>query len=737
MQSPEQLLPQLNKALRRLRSACSVIDASDDTSTSGQKLLAVMRRLLLAEVLNGERRIVAVGGSQGAGKTTLMASLYAQDLKGEYAACLQGNAGRGEKMPILIVEDDIQKPQCHVRRLVKDKTSGSDWELKEVSVNIDEFQRIIRDPAPGDMLPVLRVPHRYFKQPEHQAWLLLPGYEKEERSNRSWQQLMRQAMITACGCIVVTDETRMANQQQLDIVNDMLQNELRGQEPYIVISKTEAYRQRPDRLADLRKSAEETFQVPQSHIICSGTGEEYKKEWLPHLEKAIYDLNFSGTANRSVQISNLDNILDKELGSALRDIRSHAMKSFTTNTETSVGERVIEDVLEAFDDAVADLRNDHLKSVEGMLEEILEKARDNLDKGLEDNHEGFLNWIGSAFDSTSETAKKMESLVEGAWKNAAPRLMGNYAECLQKLIQENLGIQDYKKEDSISIISDHKSIAAATEKMDLTCYEQSSGSVVRSSKLTPAAIQDIRIIFNATDGSQNSGVASKSLEKHVKLIPAVALGYARQIYALPEENILEKVDQVSDSQPGHLQAEVVGKGVGHLSDGVELGKTAIRSLAAMLAVDVASDGDLDLINKASTTSNSGQGETGMPPVPLIPNAAVIATTATVAALYLSAKAISGMRSREREARRQAHQLLYIIRDKHVSHFYDYFDELMRDTRDSIRRGLRDRYHMGETLMRKDQFAKAMADVKSLSDDLRSKLSGSEFGSPFLSMNHDD
>ena len=732
MQSPEQLLPQLNKALRRLRSACSVIDASDDASTSSQKLLAVMRRLLLAEVLNGERRIVAVGGSQGAGKTTLMASLYAQDLKGEYAACLQGNEGRGEKMPILIVEDDIQKPQCHVHRLVKDKTSGSDWELKEVSVNIDEFQRIIRDPAPGDMLPVLRVPHRYFKQPEHQAWLLLPGYEKEERSNRSWQQLMRQAMITACGCIVVTDETRMANQQQLDIVNDMLQNELRGQEPYIVISPTAAYRQRPDRLADLRKSAEETFQVPQSHIICSGTGEEYKKEWLPHLEKAIYDLNFSGTANRSVQISNLDNILNKELGSALRDIRSHAMKSFTTNTETSVGERVIEDVLEAFDDAVADLRNDHLKSVEGMLGEILKKARKNLDNGLKDNHEGFLNWIGSAFDSTSETAKKMESLVEGAWKNAAPRLMGNYAECLQKLIQENLGIQDYKKEDSISITSDHKSIAAATEKMDLTCYEQSSGSVVRSSKLTPEAIQDIRIIFNATDGQTR-----KLLEKHVKLIPAVALGYARQIYALPEETILEKIDQFSVSQPGHLQAEAVGKGVGHLSDGVELGKTAIRSLAAVLAVDVASDGDLDLINKAPTTSNSGQGETGMPPVPLIPNAAVIATTATVAALYLSAKAISGMRSREREARWQAHQLLGKIRDDHVSHFYNYFDELMRDTRDSIRRGLRDRYHMGETLMRKDQFAKAMADVKSLSDDLRSKLSGSEFGSPFLSMNHDD
>lgn len=63
MQSPEIQLKELNNALRRLRGACTVLNAEDVEA----KLLEVMRRLLLAEVL-ADTWIVAMGGSQGAGK---------------------------------------------------------------------------------------------------------------------------------------------------------------------------------------------------------------------------------------------------------------------------------------------------------------------------------------------------------------------------------------------------------------------------------------------------------------------------------------------------------------------------------------------------------------------------------------------------------------------------------------------------------------------------------------------
>lgn len=70
-QSPDILLSELNNALRRLRGACTELE--DDEIDA--KLLGAMRRLLVAEVLS-DTWIIAVGGSQGAGKTTLMASLY-------------------------------------------------------------------------------------------------------------------------------------------------------------------------------------------------------------------------------------------------------------------------------------------------------------------------------------------------------------------------------------------------------------------------------------------------------------------------------------------------------------------------------------------------------------------------------------------------------------------------------------------------------------------------------------
>ena len=412
-----------------------------DNEDVDDKLLDLMRRLLLAEIL-GKTWVVAIGGSQGAGKTTLMASMY--DLRGDGPRWLQGNEGRGEKMPVLIQEvEGLAQPQGYVRRLVKDESSNG-FNLEDAKVDVDEFQRAVCDPNAEDLLPVLCVPHRYFKR-DHQAWLLLPGYEKQERANRSWQELMRQAMIGAGGCIIVTDETRMANQQQLEIVKDMLQNELRNCKPYIVISKTEAHRHNKKRCAGLRASAQSTFQVnaelADKHIILSGVDDPaYVNEWMPRLRSAIDDLNFTGQSSRSLQMSHLSTIVGKDLSRVLNDIRSKSRLYFSSDKGgAGEGAQVLEEVLEKFDDAVETLRKKHHEHVEIIANSAFVSAASVMEKTLMADHEGFANWLISAFDTTSETKGKMQALVRNSWQKAAPTYFSDYSSALARLTSDRLG----------------------------------------------------------------------------------------------------------------------------------------------------------------------------------------------------------------------------------------------------------------------------------------------------------
>ena len=732
MQSPEIQLKELNNALRRLRGACTVLNAEDVEA----KLLEVMRRLLLAEVL-ADTWIVAMGGSQGAGKTTLMACMY--DLRGENPRWLQSNEGRGEKMPVLILEkEDIKKPQGYVRRLVENEISNG-FRLKEIEVSESEFQQVICDPSPEDLLPVLKVPHRYFKR-DNQAWLLLPGYEKQERSNRAWQELMRQAMIAAGGCIIVTDETRMANQQQVEIVKDMMANEFRNCKPYVVISKTEAHRHDHQRQAELRTSAQTTFQIDaervENNIILSGTDDpEYIQEWMPRLRRAIDDLNFSGQIDRPLQKNHLADVLGKDLTSALNSIRSKSRLYFSSDkSEMGDGIQVLEDVLDTFDVAVERLRAQHIDLVKKSADLAHNKAAKKLDDRLK-IQEGLTNWIVTAFDTTSETKGKMQELVLGVWQDVASEFHDGYARGLSELSFKELGRQPEEK--SICNSKDNL-ITHQQKKLFSLGYMHGSGQLVQFSKLNKDAINDINILLGNEE--QPSQDVSKQLKKSVALIPAMSLEYTRLIYATPE--IYTDLRQCFSLDDESVSGNITVDGITTLKAGVDLGKTALRSLATVMAVDVVSDGDSDILGAifgktqpvlTDKTPGSGDDTQGPQlPVPLTLHPAAVAATALVAAAYVATSAVTRIRTFEKKASMQAHSMLYSVHEQHIEHLRKQFDDTMRVARERLVERVRARYHMDEMLMHKDRLAKAITDVNAITSDLRYELASSAVGlQPFL------
>ncbi|WP_097190288.1 hypothetical protein [Caballeronia arationis] len=132
MHSPELLLKNLNGALRELLGATAALN---DTRIDDE-LRPAAQRLLLAEVL-GNTTILAVCGSQGAGKTTLVATLYE-----EYGAqeWLKPNQGRGDRLPVLILEEPgREKAQGYVRQFARRSVNHTSVILEDSEVSVDAF----------------------------------------------------------------------------------------------------------------------------------------------------------------------------------------------------------------------------------------------------------------------------------------------------------------------------------------------------------------------------------------------------------------------------------------------------------------------------------------------------------------------------------------------------------------------------------------------------------------------
>lgn len=721
MQSPEILLPSLNSALLRLYAACSIMTDEDKYKETEKKLLEVMRHLLLSEIL-GEMRIVVIGGSQGAGKTTLLTSMYHYS-HGDDQQWLQGNEGRGEKIPVLILEKDgLKEQKGYIRRLKGDSSNG--FEIKDIEVSIIEFQHTIRNPNPEDLLPVLHVPRRYFTH-DQAAWLLLPGYEKQDRDNESWQKLMRQAMTAAGGYIVVTDGTRLATDEQRQIANDMLGQELKNCDPYIVITKTENIYENKKEQMELKNTAQSIFKLNtnlvKKNIILTGTSNaNYVKEWMPLIKEAILELHFAGRSNRHLQINQLHEIVKKNLLPTLNSINSSARSYFQKNKSTENDKaEFLSDILERFDEAVEELREKHHKEVKKISESSFITANKSMEEELINEHEGFKNYISHILDTHSEVSKNMRSLVEDSWRKATSDFYSNYSEALSLFTSTKLGkIDNNTSQNSIKIPYSIKD----TDKSKLIKlgYLDNSEQPVRYTKLNSEKIRDIRILLgnNSKEAKDNHEEFSKKIGSSIDLLPVMILEYIRIGYAMPDFYGLKQNDTVTGTP---TDANMVKEGVENLQAGIELGRTAIKSLAAVLAVDVISDGDSDILGALFGSANT------LPGAPVMMHPAAIAAIAVVASAYIASKAVMGLRTIEKNAQIQASHMLASVRDHHIKHLQESFDEAMREVRAQIKEKMQQRYRINEFLIYKDRLNKAIADVESIARDLLYELRSSAGG----------
>lgn len=727
MQSPEILLKDLNEALRELRGAATLLG----DERLDPELKPVMQRLHLAEVL-GNTWIMAIGGSQGAGKTTLLSTLYS--LSGEDAQWLKPNEGRGEKLPVLVLEDAMHtKAQGAVRKVRK--TENGRYQLVEEDVSASDFQKAVSDSDQEVLLPVLKVPQRYFGRP-NQAWLLLPGYEPQDRKNKAWQELMRQALVAAGGCVIVTDETRMANQQQVEIVKDMMSNELRGAQALVVVSKTEAARGKPDRLEELRSTAQRVFGVESDRVLCAGADDpSYVEEWLPPLKAAIQELSLSGGGDRKAQLARLEEVLGRDLTRALNLIRNKSQLFFQQPDGGEGGPReVLKTCLETFDEARDQLRSRYHDKVEQLLAEQFKPAWDDLKRRLINDHEGVWNAVTSIFDTVTETQQRIDRDVSSAWQSSGS-VLERHAAAVTKLTQDTLG----GPRNALALPS-----GTPLQRLG---YADANQQPVRWDRPDPEDQQNLQIIFARSKNSDTISPdwTTKGFKDAIKLLPALTLEYARAASLMPA---LVGVHPVSLAEAsGSERPDLIRQSVQQLGESVELGQTVLRSIATVLAIDVASDGKIDVIaallgsigvgatttGAATTGAATGGAATGggaasdsVAGSAAAGGAAAIsgvgaAIVGVVAVGYLVHSAMQAVHRHDAQGHVLAEQLLRNIKDQHQRHFLRHFDRLMDQVRSRLVQRLRGRYRLDESLMEQDRLAKALADARALQRDLLDEL----------------
>lgn len=708
MQSPELFLSGLNRALRDLRAAASVLkDEKLD-----EALLPIMRRLLVAEVV-GSTWVVAIGGSQSAGKTTLVRAMYELDRFTD--DWLPANEGLGEKLPILIQEaEGCNQPQGFLRKLSKGPGEDDPFEVVDTPVQPSKFRDAVKGEDAEVMLPILKVPRRLFDR-DGQALMLLPGYEPVHKKNQAWQEMMRQVLISAAGCVIVTDPTRLANQQELEIVKDWLANELRTVVPIVVVSKTETYADQPDQLAQLRRTAAEVFGLPEeardAGVICSGVDQPaYRDVWLPQVRSALRELSVGSSETRQVQLARLDALLTRDLQRVLVKIHARADVYAHVGSEGDGAKTsVVRDFLTIFDEETETLRREHRGEVEKAISIHFQDAGKNLKNRLISDHEGIWNKFGSVLDKFSEKQSRIDADVVAAWQSPGG-ILPRYVDAIGEVTRPKLRLRGTGSANQVS---------PSANALQQLGYVDGTGAAMPS-KFTEDKVQaNLAVLLGSQRSSEPPPERTNAeLESTVRLLPAMALEYTRLAGLMPALVGVHPV-RLDNNLPQMDLLESAKQVQGQFEQFREVSGALLKGIGLMLAVDVAADGQINtipaLLSALGLSGSDGGAAAGG--AAAAGSTVASAVAGVVAVGYIAHAALKEVQRHDGQVSALAHAMLASIRDHHLVHFEAHFDDLIGQLRSHLVQRLRRRYKLDRRLMLQDRLTKALADVDALSYDL--------------------
>lgn len=728
--NPEFLLNEFTQRLLRLRAACSFVKGQEHFDEDLQKLI---RKFRISSVL-ANRYTVCIAGSQGAGKTTFLRGMYALD-----KTWLDDNAGRGEKVPILIVEeDDIKEPWGEIQVITR--AAGGSERIEDRKVTATEFRGAVKNWTSGNILPVLHVPCRHFAG-RPISFLLLPGYEVGTETSRYWQDLMRHALLASAACVVVTDNSMMAESTQAEILRDMQKHFLEGSKPVIAVARTE--NSSPDTRNELMATAAKVFDVnlsQEDRVVCVGTGnEEYLESWRRKVITALQDYAMPSDVARQRKLSYLDGLLSREVPEVLGVIQMHFSDS---KRAISTAEREVNKIIEEFDQGVSRLRVKYRRELSKSLQIHAGKAAKAGKNRYQDEEEGLANTFGNTFRWFGTTSGEREDIhldrINDVWKLAAGEPAGfspAFSELLRTLTFEGLHIAG-------------ASAAAGGKTTNQLGYGGLTLQEEPKSDLTPAVQVAIGSLFNPNREGvpELAGDERKEMQKAIKLVPVLALEYVR----LNQIFLADTIQGVAGAAPKPLNLQQIfqsaDESVRSLSDSHS---GIIKSISTILAIDVAADGKIDtipalfsaikeLVNPETVAGSTGaaggsvlaagggataaEAGTATAAGTTAASVAMVAAGAVVVA-FVAYSFINQVQQQDAAHRHFITVAINAIRDQHLARYTEIYDELMQRIRETLENRLSTRYRLDEEVGRRDSVVRALTQVEVLRGDLQEAIRG--------------
>ena len=663
---PESELGMLNRALLNLLGALTVLDSDEDGLIEDTR--NVLRHTLTAEMLS-TRHMVAIAGTQGTGKTTLVRNLY--DLDSEW---MLASWGQGERMPVFIVEDrEAKAPKGRITSVVKDHKTGS--KRKTRLVEPAEWRDALRTDDGDVLLMELLVPPRFFldAEPQRAGLLLLPGFEPRDDDNKLWQELMRQALVGSSRVLLVTHEQDIAADTADEALAELQQQYLQGTYPLVAITHCDAIADDPDARGRLAKTAADRMGVPAENVFCTWSATTAPLA-LGDLGAAVSALTDRRGISRGVQLRQLERVLREDLGKLLKEAEV-ALAARAKAGPAGQG-REVRQLMAAFDNAEASVRQHY----ENQLSRELQTIRSTAYKRVEELHlerdEGWAaemsRWLNVFKLRRGQNRSRAQKLILDAWLgsgNTVSPLAAAHPQILTDVVQRQFTGKALK-------VGTAWRLPPGSEPV------RKSGAQNIQDPATAAVFREVQRLTTLERGT--TGRPERDFETAVAILPALILEWAH-VGSLFPEFVGLRPDTLEQDRGADMQAQLA-----ELTEALKAWDATQREMISVWASLAGLTGGATKIDTVQALVAAARGGTGGAVARSVGSVVAGGMVAGAAAAVLTVNMLNRQSGARRSAAEAAIDAIY---NQELTSRLEAFDALMELAREMLSNRLRRAYEL--------------------------------------------